>query len=59
MENIPSDTIILLSFVNMKLRDEGLSLDDFCERYDTERQALCEKLASAGFRYDSSSNSFR
>ena len=48
MGNIPSDPIILLSFVNMKLRDEGLSLDDFCE-----------KLAAAGFRYDSSSNSFR
>ena len=59
MGNIPSDPIILLSFVNMNLRDEGLSLDNFCERYDTKRQDLCEKLAAAGFRYDSSSNSFR
>ena len=42
MGNIPSDPIILLSFVNMKLRDEGLSLDNFCERYDTKRQDLCE-----------------
>ena len=49
MGNIPSDPIILLSFVNMKLRDEGLSLDDFCERYDTKRQDLCEKLAAAEF----------
>ena len=40
MGNIPSDPIILLSFVNMKLRDEGLSLDNFCERYDTKRQDL-------------------
>ena len=56
---LPKDPMMLFSVVNMKLRDEGLSLDNFCERYDTKRQELCEKLAAAGFRYDSSSNSFR
>ena len=56
---IPSDPIILLSFINMKLRDEYPDLDDLCKSLDIDRTALEEKLAAAGFQYDSSSNQFK
>ncbi|MDE6786804.1 MAG: DUF4250 domain-containing protein, partial [Muribaculaceae bacterium] len=30
MEMIPKDPVMLMSFVNMKLRDEYRTLEDFC-----------------------------
>ena len=42
---------MLLSVVNMKLRDEYSSLDALCEDLNVDRQALCDKLAAAGFEY--------
>ena len=30
MENLPKDPMMLMSFINMKLRDEYPSLDELC-----------------------------
>ena len=46
---LPKDPIMLLSFVNMKLRDFYGSLDAFCEEMDADKQELTEKLAAAGY----------
>ena len=35
--SFPSDPFMLMSFVNMKLRDEFPSLDEFCAYYGVER----------------------
>lgn len=56
---IPSDPYILLSFVNMKLRDEFADLDSLCKSLDIDRKALEEKLGAAGFEYDPSTNQFK
>ena len=56
---IPQETAILLSFVNMKLRDEYSSLDELCVALDTDRAALEEKLAAIGYAYDPAANQFR
>lgn len=56
---IPSDPIMLLSFVNMKLRDEFADLDDLCKSLDIDREALEEKLSEAGFHYVAVTNQFR
>ena len=37
--------MILLSYVNTKLRDRDASLDQFCDREGAEEAALCAKLA--------------
>ena len=55
----PQDPTILLSVVNTKLRDEYASLRELCEETDTDREALCAKLAAAGFRYDETLRQFR
>lgn len=50
---------MLLSAVNMKLRDEYPSLDELCRSLDIDREALVAKLATAGFEYMPEINQFR
>lgn len=56
---LPKDPAILLSMVNMKLRDKYSSLDDMCDDLDEDKAELEEILAKAGYKYDSSSNQFK
>lgn len=55
---IPKDPVILLSFVNTKLRDEYPSLEELCAALGLDAAALAEKLAALGYRYDSGKNQF-
>lgn len=57
--NLPKDPVMLLSFVNLKLRDECLNLDIFCDRYEIEENVLKEKLAAIDYHYESSKNQFK
>lgn len=50
---------MLVSMVNMKLRDEYSSLDDFCGSADIDREALESRLSEAGFEYAEENNQFR
>ena len=50
--------MMLLSVVNMKLRDDYDSLDELCNDLDVERTALESKLREAGFEYDGKQNRF-
>lgn len=56
---LPKDPIILESYINMKLRDEGVSLQEFCDAEGIDRAELEERLAAAGFCYDAETNRFR
>ena len=56
---LPNDPMILLSYVNTQLRDRYESLAALCEDLDADEDALKEKLAAAGFNYDSERNQFR
>lgn len=58
MENI-NDPNILLSMVNMKLRDRYSSLDSLCEDLDLNKDYLVEKLRSIGYEYSEEENAFR
>ena len=53
------DPFILLSAVNMQLRDEDSSLDDLCKAHDSDKDILVERLKSAGFEYVPEQNQFR
>ena len=56
---LPQDSVILLSYLNMKLRDEFSSLSELCAALNLEQQQLEEKLESVGFSYDPAVNQFR
>lgn len=53
------DPFILLSAVNMQLRDEYSSLDELCSTNDIDKNELIDKLKAAGFEYNASQNQFR
>ena len=58
MAHIPSDPFMLLSFVNMKLRDEYDSLEALCEDLSLEKSTIIEKLEAVGYRYDEGTRQF-
>ena len=49
---IPNDPVMLLSFVNMKLRDKYASINDMCEDLDISSTEIVEKLAKIDYHYD-------
>ncbi|MDN3610737.1 DUF4250 domain-containing protein [Vibrio ostreicida] len=53
------DTFILLSMVNMKLRDEFSDIDSLVKFYDIDKEKLVNKLAQAGFEYLEDTGQFR
>ena len=59
MNELPKDPMILLSYINTRLRDDYLSLDALCEDLDLSRAELEKKLEAVGFAYDAEQNRFR
>ena len=57
--NIPKDPMILLSFVNMKLRDEYSTLEEFCKEHNLDVEALKKKLEEIGFQYNAELKQFK
>lgn len=55
---IPKDPVMLLSFINLKLRDFYDDLDALCDDLDIDRQEIENKLAVIDYRYDSEKNQF-
>ena len=58
MTDYPKDPIMLMSWVNMKLRDFYSSLESMCEDLEIPREELVEKLERAGFEYNAELNKF-
>ena len=55
---IPKDPVMLLSYVNLKLRDFYESLDALCDDLEADRGEITEKLASINYHYDEEKNQF-
>ena len=55
---LPKDAMMLLSFINMKLRDCYSSLDELCDDMNVDKQWIMEKLKAAGFEYNEQQNRF-
>lgn len=55
---LPQDANILLSYVNLKLRDFYSSLDAFCDDMDVSRTEIEEKLRAIGYYYQEAKNQF-
>ncbi|MBE6022063.1 MAG: DUF4250 domain-containing protein [Cellulosilyticum sp.] len=52
------DPYMLLSIVNMKLRDEAPSLEELCKTYNKDQAELVSQLGAVGYVYDQSLNQF-
>ena len=52
------DSMMLLSYVNTKLRDQYRSLDALCEYLQMSRRELVKRLAEIDYEYDQSLNRF-
>ena len=55
---LPTDPIMLLSVVNLKLRDYFKNLDALCEDLDADKTDLCAMLRAVGYEYDAQRNQF-
>lgn len=57
---IPQDPFMLLSFINMKLRDGDYEdLESLCESLGCDKSEIISKLGEAGFAYNSNIKQFR
>ena len=52
MTVLPQDPMMLLSLINMKLRDQYPSLETLCDDMNIDQAELTSRLADAGFEYD-------
>ena len=58
MTEYPKDPAMLMSWVNMKLRDFYGSLDELCDELEIDRKELENRLNEAGFEYNQELNKF-
>lgn len=58
MSGIPTDPMMLLSFINLKLRDYYKDIDSLCEDMDIDKQELIDKLKGIDYEYDEALNKF-
>lgn len=55
---LPQDPVMLMSVINLKLRDFYGSLDELCDDLNIDKEALCKKLGDAGFEYSEENKKF-
>ena len=56
MDQMPKDPMMLMGFINMKLRDFYPDLDALCEDLQIDRKVLEQQLAEVGFEYNPTAN---
>ena len=58
MTEMPKDPFMLMSWLNMKLRDCYTDLDNLCEDLDLDRSELEARMKDAGFEYSEENRRF-
>lgn len=58
MNNLPKDPVMLLSFVNMQLRDNYSSLTELCKTYMVDENSITDKLTAINYVYNPKTNQF-
>lgn len=56
---LPKDPAMLLSFINMKLRDHYDSLESLCDDLDVSKEDIIETLKKIDYIYDEMNNQFK
>ena len=57
-ENIPNNPMMLLSFINTKMRDENMNLEDMCYDLEVPKVYVEDKLRMVGYVYNEAVNRF-
>ena len=55
---LPQDPMILLSYVNTKLRDVYPDLNALCDDLDADKEELLARLAAVNYTYSAEQNRF-
>lgn len=55
---LPRDAVMLLSAVNLKLRDYYGSLEELCDDMDEDLSRITQTLEQIGYHYDRERNQF-
>ena len=55
---LPKDPAILLSFINLKLRDVYPSLSALCDDLNADEDEIRKALAQIGYEYSADKNAF-
>lgn len=58
MATIPNDPMMLLSFINTKLRDEYANLQLLCDDLELKPSDITTKLSSIDYSYNEELNRF-
>lgn len=56
---IPKDPIMLLSFLNLKLRDNYETLDKLCEDLELDKEEIISKMSDIHYFYNEQTKQFR
>lgn len=59
MFSVPKDPFVLISWLNMKLRDRYDSLESLCDDLDLDREEILGKVASQDYMYVQEINQFK
>ncbi len=59
LDMIPKDPVMLLSFINLKLRDYYSSLSNLCDDLGLDEKDIKNKIESIGYFYDKEMNQFK
>ncbi|MGN0471391.1 MAG: DUF4250 domain-containing protein [Lachnospiraceae bacterium] len=55
---LPQDPVMLLSYVNLKLRDQYQSLEEMCDDLDIPASRVTEPLEAIDYHYSAERNQF-
>ncbi len=58
MTTIPNDPMMLLSYINTKLRDEYSTLEHLCDDLELDSNQITSKLSSIDYSYNTELNRF-
>lgn len=56
--SLPKDPVMLLSVINLKLRDYYSDLDNLCDDLDVEKEWIVTVLEKIDYHYDKERNQF-
>ncbi len=56
---LPEDPVILLSFINTKLRDQYSSIEELCSDFNVKKAFIDEKLKNIGYEYVKDINQYK